>query len=195
MELDLNIFKIEYNKVAPKKGRVLVSEPYLQDTYFKRSIVLLTEYSSEGAVGFVINKPLDVQVHEIINNFPEFKSNVSIGGPVGTNTIHFVHSMGDRIPNSIHISDNIYWGGDYDIMKDLIMYGEISPNEIRFFLGYSGWHTGQLENELDQNSWLIAEINTYQIMKPDPHLWKNTVSQMGEKYKIWANFPENPGSN
>ena len=195
MELDFNIFKIEYNKVAPKKGRVLVSEPFLQDSYFKRSLVLLTEYSVEGAVGFVINKPLDVRVNEVMNNFPKFNAMVSIGGPVSTNTIHYLHSLGDRIPNSIQVAENIFWGGDYDIMKDMVLCGEIRPHQIRFFLGYSGWHAGQLESELGQNSWLVAEISSLQIMQPDTQLWKNTVNKMGEKYKMWANFPENPGFN
>lgn len=195
MELDSNIFKIEYNKVAPKRGRVLVSEPFLQDTYFKRSLVLLTEYSEEGAVGFVINKPLDVQINEVMNNFPKFNSHVSIGGPVSTNTIHYLHSVGNHIPNSIQVADNLYWGGDYDIMKDLVMCGEIMPSQIRFFLGYSGWHAGQLESELSQNSWLVTEVNYNKIMRPENDLWKNTVNQLGDKYKMWANFPENPGSN
>lgn len=195
MELDFNIFKIEYNKVAPKKGRVLVSEPFLQDTYFKRSLVLLTEHSNEGAVGFVLNKPLEVKVNEVMNDFPISPSSVSIGGPVSTNTIHYLHTLGDIIPNSVHVLGNIYWGGDFDAIKGMIRAGEISPDQIRFFLGYSGWHAGQLENELAQNSWLITEIKPAQIMKPNTNIWKNTLSQLGEKYKIWSNFPENPSLN
>ncbi len=195
MELDFNIFKIEYNKVAPKKGRVLVSEPFLQDTYFKRSLVLLTEHSEEGAVGFVLNKPLEVKVNEVMNDFPISQASVSIGGPVSTNTIHYLHTLGELIPNSVHVLDNIYWGGDFETVKEMLRAGEISPDRIRFFLGYSGWHAGQLENELEQNSWLITEIKPTQIMKPNSNIWKNTLSQLGEKYKIWANFPENPSLN
>jgi putative transcriptional regulator len=195
MELDFNIFKIEYNKVAPKKGRVLVSEPFLQDTYFKRSLVLLTEHSNEGAVGFVLNKPLEVKVNEVISDFPMSPASVSIGGPVSTNTIHYLHTLGDIVPNSVHVLGNIYWGGDFDAIKGMIRAGEISPDQIRFFLGYSGWHAGQLENELSQNSWLITEVKPTQIMKPNTNIWKNTLSQLGEKYKIWSNFPENPSLN
>jgi putative transcriptional regulator len=195
MELDFNIFKIEYNKVAPKKGRVLVSEPFLQDTYFKRSLVLLTEHSNEGAVGFVLNKPLEVKVNEVISDFPLSPASVSIGGPVSTNTIHYLHTLGDIVPNSVHVLGNIYWGGDFEAIKGMIRAGEISPDQIRFFLGYSGWHAGQLENELSQNSWLITEVKPTQIMKPNNNIWKNTLSQLGEKYKIWSNFPENPSLN
>jgi putative transcriptional regulator len=195
MELDLNIFKIEYNKVAPKKGRILVSEPFLQDTYFKRSIVLLTEHSSDGSVGFVLNKPLDVKVNEVMNEFPSFKTTVSVGGPVSTNTIHYIHSLGNEIPNSVHVIDNIYWGGDFTVVKELIREGKIATNQIRFFLGYSGWQAGQLESELEQNSWLVTEIKSGSIMNHNNDLWKETLSQLGDKYKIWADFPENPGLN
>ncbi len=195
MELDFNIFKIEYNKVIPKKGRVLVAEPFLQDTYFKRSLVLLTEYSEEGAVGFVLNKPLDVKVNEVMNDLPFTKEHVSIGGPVSTNTVHYIHTLGDTIPNSVHVIDNIYWGGDFDFIKHMVQIGEIQPGQIRFFLGYSGWQAGQLENELEQNSWLITEIGAQSIMSPNAKIWKTTLSQLGDKYKIWSNFPENPGLN
>lgn len=195
MELDFNIFKIEYNKVIPKKGRVLVAEPFLQDTYFKRSLVLLTEYSDEGAVGFVLNKPLDVKVNEVMNEFPFANESVSIGGPVSTNSVHYIHTLGNVIPNSVHIIDNIYWGGDFDFIKHMFQMGEILPGQMRFFLGYSGWQAGQLENELEQNSWLVTEIGAQSIMTPNNKLWKATLSQLGDKYKIWSNFPENPGLN
>lgn len=195
MEQDFNIFKIEYNKVAPKKGRVLVSEPFLQDTYFKRSLVLLTEYTKEGCVGFVLNKPLDVKVNEVMIDFPNCGSTVSIGGPVSTNTIHYIHTLGNFIPNSVHVQEDVYWGGDFDFIKNGIRNGEITADHIRFFLGYSGWHAGQLEKELEQNSWIITEIASPEMMNPSNDLWKDTLSRLGDKYKIWSNFPENPGQN
>jgi putative transcriptional regulator len=195
MELDLDIFKIEYNKVAPKKGRILVAEPFLQDNYFKRSIVLLTDYSSEGSVGFVLNKPLDVKVNEVVSDFPSISSMVSIGGPVSTNTIHYIHTYGEEIPNAVKVFDNIYWGGDFAYIKEMITEGKLLSNQIRFFLGYSGWQAGQLESELQQNSWLITEINSQSIMNPHENIWKNTLSQLGRKYQIWSDFPENPGFN
>ena len=195
MELDFNIFKIEYNKVSPKKGRVLVSEPFLQDTYFKRSLVLLTEYSEAGAVGFVLNKPLEVKVNEVVTDFPFSNEHVSIGGPVNTNSIHYLHTLGSLIPNAVHVIGDIYWGGDFDFIKHLFQMGEIKEGQIRFFLGYSGWQAGQLENELEQNSWMITEVAPAAIMNPNNKLWKNTLSQLGDKYKIWADFPENPGLN
>lgn len=196
MDLNLNLFKIEYNKVAPKKGRILVAEPFLQDNYFKRSIVLLTEHSEEGSVGFVLNKPIEIKVNEVMNGFPVIDAEVSIGGPVSTNTVHYIHTLGEAVPNAVHVFENIFWGGDFEFIKGLIQTGELKPDQIKFFLGYSGWHAGQLENELEQNSWLITEIKAQVIMQSsNANIWKSTLSQLGEKYKIWSNFPENPGLN
>jgi putative transcriptional regulator len=195
MELDFNIFKIEYNKVEPKRGRVLIAEPFLQDSYFKRSLVLLTEYTPEGSVGFVLNKTLDVAINDVIEDFPKFDATVSIGGPVSTNTIHYIHTLGDLIPNSEPVYGNVYWGGDFDIVKNMIQAGEIYPSQIRFFLGYSGWQAGQLEKELNQNSWLVTEVNPSEIMEFNANIWKKTVHTLGDKYQMWANFPENPGLN
>ncbi len=195
MELDFNIFKIEYNKVEPLRGRVLVAEPFLQDTYFKRSLVLLTEYTPDGSIGFVLNKTLDVAINEVIEDFPEFNATVGIGGPVSTNTIHYLHTLGDLIPNSEHVFGNIYWGGEFEIIKEMIAAREIHPSQIRFFLGYSGWQAGQLESELKSNSWLVTEVKPNNIMVHNTNIWKETMVTLGEKYKIWSNFPENPGLN
>ena len=107
-----------------------------------------------------------------------------------------LHTLGQTVPNAIHVTDNIWWGGDFECIKKMFRLGQIEPEELRFFLGYSGWQAGQLETELEQNSWLITEIEPFQVMNPaNTNLWKNTLSELGEKYKIWANFPENPSQN
>jgi putative transcriptional regulator len=174
---------------------VLVSEPFLQDTYFKRSLVLLTEFNEEGAVGFVLNKLLDVNVQEVLEDFPSEKYFVSVGGPVNTSSVNFIHTLGESVPNTTHVTGNLWWGGDFEFVKDLIRHSEITDKQIRFFLGYSGWTKGQLENELVDNSWLITEVEPYDIMQPDSNIWKRVLSSLGTKYEIWSNFPENPGQN
>ena len=195
MELDYNFFDPE-NSLPPAKGRILISEPFLQDNYFKRSIVLLTEHTAEGTVGFVLNKPVNVHVEEVINDFPKTDALVSLGGPVNTNTLHYIHTLGDIIPNSVKVIENIYWGGDFDVVKKLIESKNLTKENIRFFLGYSGWHENQLEDELAENAWIVAEIDPYEIMSPmTKHFWKTTLKKMGKKFEMWSNFPENPQMN
>ncbi|MFO7658220.1 MAG: YqgE/AlgH family protein [Bacteroidales bacterium] len=195
MELDYNFFDPE-NIRPPAKGMVLISEPFLQDNYFKRSIVLLAEHTAEGTVGFVLNKPVNLHVSEVINDFPETDALVSLGGPVNTNTLHYIHTLGDIVPNSVKVLDNIYWGGDFNVIKKLVESKNLNKDNIRFFLGYSGWHENQLEDELAENAWVVAEIDPIEIMSPmNKHFWKNTLKKMGKKYEMWSNFPENPQMN
>ena len=196
MELDFDFFSVGQRNVKPKQGRVLISEPFLNDIYFKRSIVFLTEHNEQGTVGFVLNKPVNIPVNEVLEDFPEIESELSLGGPVGTNTVHYIHTLGDLVPNSVKVYKNIYWGGDFDTVKNLVQSGQVAKNQIRFFVGYAGWKPKQLENEISENSWLIAELDPTIIMeKVHDDIWKQILRDMGKKYKLWANFPENPGMN
>ncbi|MFO7370116.1 MAG: YqgE/AlgH family protein [Bacteroidales bacterium] len=195
MQINYDFFEVN-NTLLPQKGRILISEPFLMDNYFKRSIVLITEYSGEGTVGFVLNKPVNMKVHEIISDFPVINANVSLGGPVQTNTLHYVHTLGDIIPNSIKVVENIYWGGEFEVVKKLVESGNLSNDNIRFFLGYSGWQSNQLEGELHENAWVVADIRPEDIMRPmNKFNWNKTLNKMGQKYQMWANFPENPQMN
>jgi len=195
MNLNIDFFKITNNKIAAQ-GRILIAEPFLNDTYFKRSVVFITEHNNEGSVGFILNKPVELKVQDVIQNFPLIDAGISIGGPVNTNTLHYVHTVGESVPNSIKVLDNIYWGGDFDTLKQFISEGRISKYQVRFFLGYSGWGSQQLENELKDNAWLVAEINPGLIMKgQDAGFWNQILEKMDNKYQVWANFPENPGLN
>lgn len=195
MYLDFDFLNIEHEYLAPKQGRVLISEPTLSDTYFKRSVVLLTEHNDNGTVGFVLNKPIDLPINEVLNDFPKFEAEVYIGGPVGKDTIHFLHTLGELIPHSVHVMDNIYWGGDFDRIKELIEDGLIKPDQIRFFLGYSGWSPMQLEEELEERSWVVTELEANKIMTAKKSIWEQSLQNLGEKYQVWSNFPENPAMN
>lgn len=195
MDINIDFFKITNDKQAAQ-GRVLISEPFLGDTYFKRSVVLLTDHSEEGSVGFVLNKPIDVKLQDVLQDFPKFDSGISLGGPVNTNTVHFLHTLGNEIPNSIQVKDNVYWGGDFSSLTQLVAGGLVRKDQLRFFLGYSGWSADQLKNEIEENAWLIAEISTQLIMKSEKQeFWHDVLKKMDNKYKVWANFPENPGLN
>jgi putative transcriptional regulator len=195
MVLDYNFFEPD-NILELQKGRVLISEPFLQDNYFKRSIVLITEHNDQGTIGFVLNKPVDVNINEVIDSFPKMDIDILLGGPVSTNTLHYIHVLGDIIPNSVPVLGNISWGGDFEVVERLIASGNLSNGQIRFFLGYSGWSPNQLEDELAENAWVVGEMSDDEIMMPmSKHFWKKTLKRMGTKYEMWSNFPENPEMN
>ncbi|CAM4176315.1 YqgE/AlgH family protein [Flavobacterium antarcticum] len=180
-----------------KKGHLLIAEPStLGDASFNRSVVLLADHDENGSVGFIINKPLKYTIHDLI---PEIDANFKIynGGPVEQDNLYFIHNIPDLIPNSIEISNGIYWGGDFESTRDLINAGKIHKNNIRFFLGYSGWEAHQLENEMTTNSWIISR-NSHEnkiLGKSTTHFWKEKILELGGDYLIWSNAPDNPALN
>ncbi len=180
-----------------KKGHLLIAEPStLGDTSFNRSVILLADHNQSGSVGFIINKPLKYTIQDLV---PEIKANFKIynGGPVEQDNLYFIHNVPELIPNSIEISNGIYWGGDFDATRDLINQNKIHKNNIRFFLGYTGWEANQLENEMYSNSWIISK-NIYKnkiIGKSTTDFWKEKILELGGDYLIWSNAPENPSLN
>lgn len=196
MSLDFDFFSISPELTTPQKGKVLISEPFLGDQYFKRSVVLLTEHGKEGTVGFVLNKPVDIKVKDVIKGFPDIETVVSMGGPVGTDTIHYLHTLGEIIPGSVHVFEDLYWGGNFETVMDMLETGLISDQKIRFFVGYSGWAPEQLDREISENSWVIAQIPPIKVMENrSSGSWKEALVQLGKKYKLWANFPDDPDLN
>lgn len=195
MNLDLDIFKIKSNNVAPEKGKILIAEPFLPGSYFNRSIVYLVEHNEKGSVGFILNKPVDFQINEFYKEFPSYNDKIYIGGPVNIESLFFIHNLGEKIKGSIPIVDDLYWGGEFEDLKQLMNEGEISNSQIRFFLGYSGWDKDQLKEELKEDSWIVSDIAPNLVINGPNELWHDMVKNLGGKYRLWENFPENPGMN
>ena len=194
MEDLTNLLNITYNNIRPKKGKALISQPLMMDGCFRRSVVLLAEYSKNGAIGFILNKMLPIALDDVMEDFPAGESLLSIGGPVAANTLHYLHTFA-HIPDSIEIVNGIYWGGNMETVRRLLSISVMKPDDIRFFLGYSGWTGGQLDEELKNHSWLVADIRPSQIIRPSRNLWQDSVKNMGEEYQLWTDFPENPMFN
>ncbi|MBT3384582.1 MAG: YqgE/AlgH family protein [Prolixibacteraceae bacterium] len=196
MSNDLDIFKIKTNNIAPQKGRILIAEPFLPGDYFNRSVILLVAHSNKGAVGFILNKKVDFPIQEVFPDFPEFDTQVYLGGPVSTDSIYFIHKLGDKLKGSIRVLDNLYWGGDFEELKRQITIGLLKPSDVRFFLGYSGWEAGQLEQEIKEDSWLVTDIDEEIVMRElNQASWVDFVKKAGDRYSVWENFPENPSLN
>jgi len=196
MKENLDIFKIKTNNIPPQKGRILIAEPFLPGDYFSRSVVFLVAHSEKGAVGFILNKRIEFELQDVFLDFPEFDAKVFLGGPVAADSIFFIHKLGDSLPGSIHVLGDLYWGGDFEALKSQITRGQIDPTEIHFFLGYSGWDAGQLENEIKEDSWLVTDVEQYDVMnEKSEQSWTDFVKKAGNRYKIWENFPENPTFN
>lgn len=196
MQPELDLFAILPEDKIPEKGKILISEPFLPDTFFNRSIVYLTDHTPQGSIGFILNKKLDIKVSSAIEGFEGWNEYLNMGGPVAPDTLHYLHNMGDLIPKSVLVDGNTYWGGDIDSIRELIKTGKIKQSQIRFFLGYSGWSAGQLESELKEDSWVIAKVKSDIILNNNSDdTWKRVLRSFKNKYRMWADFPDSPEMN
>lgn len=175
-----------------KAGQLLLAEPFMLDPNFKRSVVLLCEHEHErGSLGFILNKPLNMEITELIADFPEFTSEVFFGGPVATDTIHYLHTAGDLLEDSVEIYKGVYWGGSFEKLKFLIESKLVKNTDIRFYVGYSGWSELQLSEELALGSWVIADMDSnYMFRNSDQELWKLVMSNKGNSYEVIAQMNE-----
>lgn len=185
------------NHVQPRTSSLLLSEPFMADPNFKRSVVLLAEHNEEGTVGYVFNQKSDYILSDIMPECPEADFPIYIGGPVANDTLHFLHRCYDRMNSGTEIGNGIYWGGNFETLKLLINNRQVEGSEIRFFAGYSGWDQGQLDEELERNSWLVTNHYNADFLFTDEeeNLWKDIVLGLGPKYAHIVNFPENPRWN
>lgn len=172
-------------------GQVLVAEPFMLDPYFRRAVVLLCEHHDEGTIGFILNKNIDMGINDLMSDFPKFEADVFYGGPVQTDTLHYVHNLGDLLDESVKISEGVWWGGDFEKLKFLITQNMVQSNNIRFFVGYSGWSSGQLKEEMEYGSWVPAEMDANYAFNFKPsRLWRHVMYNKGDVYEVLSDMPE-----
>ena len=177
-------------------GISLVAEPFMEDPNFKHTIVLLCHKTVDGAFGFVLNKPTAIKVTEALDDFPSEDFMLYEGGPVEKDTIHFITTRGDIIEGSKEVAKDLYWGGDFEKLKLLIDTKQVSPDEVKFFIGYSGWDAGQIEDEMEMKSWILSPVKSEFVFEEDTmKAWRNVLLNLGEQYKFIANIPEDPSLN
>lgn len=187
-----------YDKNAvPEKGDLLISEPFLPDPNFQRTVVLLCEHGEDGSFGFVLNKPSLLKGSDVLDEAAFFEDVLYLGGPVQQNTLHFIHRQIPGLDGGATIGDGLQWGGDFEQLLLMMEAGKLNSGDLKFFLGYSGWSEGQLEEELEQNTWIIYKSATAEDIfdtQPDV-LWRECLKKMGGKYKILSNYPTDPRLN
>ena len=180
-------------KSSITQGKILLAEPYMLDPNFRRAAILLCEHDNDagGSLGFIFNKPLQTSIDELLPDFPEFNAEVYFGGPVQTDTVHYVHNVGSLLEDSIKVSKGVYWGGDFDKLKFLIESKLIKPSQIRFFVGYTGWSKNQLQGEMNVGTWVLADMHSNYLFKSKHFkLWREIMYNKGDIYTVIAGMPD-----
>jgi putative transcriptional regulator len=191
----MEFFKYK-NRNEPAKGKLLVSEPYLPDPNFERTIILLCDHNEEGSFGFVLNRPSLARLGDVMQDLKEIDAPVFIGGPVQQDTLHYIHRI-PKLEESTPIMDGVYWGGNFDQLVSLIETKQVASSDIKFFLGYSGWSVGQIGEELKEDSWIVCDKVNEELLfdiKAEA-MWSYTLKSMGGRFSVYSNYPQDPRLN
>jgi len=178
-------------------GTLLISAPMMQDPNFRRTVVLLCEHQpGEGTFGLTLNRPLDVQLGDVLDDVVAYDPTLYLGGPVQRETLHYLHTCPDDIPGGVSLPGAVTWGGNFEVVQQIAKRGDAAADNLRFFLGYAGWGPGQLEAELDEEAWILAPGAADLIFEVEPDaLWRTILRRMGGQYAVLANFPDDPRMN
>ena len=185
------------DKTQPDKGKLLIAGPFLSDPNFSRSVVFLCEHGSEGTIGFVLNQLTDLTLGDLLADMAVIMPPLSIynGGPVQPDTLHIIHRM-PEVLGGLAVAPGIFWGGSYETLQEIIRNNEYNENDLRLFIGYSGWGMGQLAKEMEEGTWLVGDTTPELLFEVEPHLiWKTAISQLGSNYSFMANMPIDPQLN
>lgn len=182
------------NMIQP--GSLLISDPFLQDPHFSRTVVLICEHQPVGSFGLVLNQPMNLLLSDIVPAAPDLQLPVLCGGPVANDTLHFIHRRPDLLQDSIRLKGDIAWNGDFFQIIHYLKSGKLEEADILFFLGYSGWGEGQLQHELQEKTWITSDISNSLLFETEPKArWQNALLEMQGEYVQMANYPIDPQLN
>lgn len=192
------IFQVKSNNIIPSKGRILIASPLLNDYHFSRTVILMINHEENGDMGVVLNKDFryHVSLNDLVKDLEDLPSiPVYKGGPVGRDTMFFIHDI-EEINDSLPLGNGLFMNGDFDQMLNFIKSGQRYTDRVRFFLGYAGWEKGQLQAEMDDDTWIVSELSKDRLFKENyRELWRNSLNDMGEPYCTWAKYPAIPSMN
>lgn len=167
----------------------LVAMPGMKDPYFQRSVIYVCEHNEEGAMGLMINAPIDITIGKMLEkvavqpvhpqlHLESLEMPVLSGGPVSEDRGFILHQPKDQYESSVRMTDEISVTTSKDILS--VLGTEAEPNNYLVTLGYAGWEAGQLEIELSENSWLTVEANPDVIFDtPINERWQKAVQMLG----------------
>jgi putative transcriptional regulator len=184
-----------------RPGTLLISQPFLGDPNFERSVVLLCrDEPDDGTFGLVLNRLTSLTLGEVLD-LPTHLTSVAaelplyVGGPVEPNTLHYLHRRAD-LPGAIDLGQDVYWGGDFEMLLGLLGTGAVAAEDVRLFAGYSGWSAGQLAGEMQAESWIRHPASAGKVFTlASDAFWRDILREKGGRFKVLANYPVDPRLN
>lgn len=197
--LKSDLFGLHNKQPQPANGDFIIAEPFMADRVFNRSAVFLANYEEKGSMGLIMNRPTEFSLSDVVQGIYNENIPLFYGGPTSNDRLFFLHTIGNLIPNSTEIIDDVYINGDLNIIKDYINSGEQTDGKIRFFIGCSGWTEKQLDKELNSFSWAVLkekQNNFAEYLTGEGNeYWIKRVQELGTKYKKWLLCPSSPYLN
>lgn len=181
-----------------KRGSILVSTPLskFNNPLYENSIILITNHGENGSIGFVLNKPTDINIADATEDFNEFDSKIYAGGILKLQDLYYIHTIGTELDGSEKIMGDLFFGGDFYQLKAMIADGFVKTQEIRFYAGYTCWGPNQLKKEIENKNWITTKLNKDLILSERPKiLWQNIIKKMGPKDVIENNYLKDCGLN
>lgn len=176
-------------------GSLLIAEPFMGDTNFERSVVLICEHNDDGTFGLVMNQLMDLRLSDVLEDVYADQP-LFVGGPVQQNTLHFIHRRPDLIDGAVRVIDGLYWSGNFEQVRKAVNLGTLSERDIRFFVGYSGWSAGQLAGELEKKAWIVSYTDVDFLFETSAdQFWRGVLKRMGGQFKSIAHYPVDPRLN
>ena len=170
-------------------GSILVAQPFWQDEKYKRSVILLLNHDSIGSTGIILNKQTTLFVKEAL---PVITINPPLyyGGPFDTHTVSYIHNN-PAIPEAVHIGNELYWGGNFEYLEEMIRNKQIDLRKIKFFAGFVEWSVGQLESEINEDKWWTSEFEAHELFTTSTEeLWSHELLANGHIYGLLDEFPD-----
>lgn len=199
IDFDKRIFNIDIPCGPPSVGSLLVSEPFLKEDYFHHTVICIADYAPDStAMGIVLNRQTSYTLQNLINEATiQEPVPVYCGGPMAYDRLFFLHTLGDIIPHSRLITQNLYVGGDFKSILDYVNQGYPLEGYVRFFIGYSGWSRMQLDEEINNKVWAVTESSdsTALLTGSEDTYWHRYVRLLGNRFRGWRYHPRNPHAN